>query len=110
MVTSVTCSPGTALHLELTPSATTLTEQHSYEMAAVRIRILDENNNVASYAQLPVLLELEGPAQLVGPAAVTAEGGMCGTYIRTTGTGGQVCLTASTAQTAPVTLRFQVRV
>jgi beta-galactosidase len=110
VVTSVTCSPGTALHLELTPSATTLIEQHSYDMTAVRIRILDENNNVASYAQLPVLLELEGPAQLVGPAAVTAEGGMCGTYIRTTGTGGQVCLTASTAQTAPVTLRFQIRV
>ena len=31
---------------------------------------------------------LEGEAELVGPGAVTAEGGMCGTYVRTLGRAG----------------------
>ncbi len=101
--------PVTGLHLEVTPSALTLEEKASYDMAAVRIRILDENGCLAPYAQLPVLLQLEGPAELVGPGAVTAEGGMCGTYIRTTGKTGTAKLTVSTWQTAPVTVEFTVK-
>ena len=77
-------------------------------MAAVRIRVLDANGNIAPYAQIPVLLKLEGEAELVGPAAVTAEGGMCGTYIRTTGRKGEATLTISTAQTESVTVKFNI--
>ena len=109
VVKSVTCSPNTALHLEVTPSSTVLREGASYDMAAVRIRILDGNGNTAPYAQLPVRLTLEGAAQLVGPDAVTAEGGMCGTYIRTTGESGTAKLTVSAHGLEPVTVEFTVR-
>ena len=108
VVASVTCCPNAKLHLDVTPSKTLLREAASYDMAAVRIRILDENGNPAPYAQLPVLLTLEGPAQLVGPAAVTAEGGMCGTYIRTTGEIGTAKLTVSAHGLEPVTVEFTV--
>ena len=77
-------------------------------MAAVRIQILDENGNVAPYAQLPVMLTLVGAAELVGPNAVTAEGGMTGTYLRTVGKAGTAKLTVATAQTEPVTVEFEV--
>ena len=77
-------------------------------MAAVRIRILDENGNPAPYAQLPVHLHLEGDAELAGPEVVTAEGGMTGTYIRTTGRAGQAKLTISTDQTDPVEILFYI--
>ena len=109
VVKSVTCSPNTALHLEATPSSRVLREGASYDMAAVRIRILDGNGNTAPYAQLPVRLTLEGPAQLVGPDVVTAEGGMCGTYIRTTGESGTAKLTVSAHGLKPVTVEFTVR-
>lgn len=92
---SRTRCPSAKLHLDITASHTALTEGDTYDMAAVRIRILDEYGNTASYAQLPVTLTLEGPAELVGPTAVTAEGGMCGTYIRTAGRGGNALLTVS---------------
>ena len=62
-----TCSPSAKLHLEVTASHTDLAEGNSYDMAAVRIRILDENGNVAPYAQLPVQLSLTGDAELVAP-------------------------------------------
>jgi beta-galactosidase len=75
-------------------------------MAAIRIRILDENGTPAPYAQLPVIFTLEGAAELVGPSIVTAEGGMCGTYIRTVGAVGNIKLTVSTLQTDPVTIEL----
>ena len=107
-VASLTCSPSAKLHLELTPSHTVLEEKDTYDMASLRVRILDENGNVAPYAQLPVKFTLEGPAELVGPHTVTAEGGMTGTYIKTTGQSGEVRLTVSTEQTESVTMVFTV--
>ena len=109
VVASVTCCPSSKLHLEVTPSATILEEKQSYDMAAIRIRILDEYGNIAPYAQLPVKLSIEGAAELVGPDAVTAEGGMTGTYIRTIGKPGTAKLTISTHQTEAVTVHFLVR-
>ena len=103
-----TLCPSAALHLEAIPSHTRLTEGDTYDMAAIRIRILDEFGNIAPYAQLPVCFRLEGAAELVGPGAATAEGGMCGTYIRTTGKTGTARLTISTAQTEAVTLEFRI--
>jgi len=100
--------PGKKLHIEAIPSQIKLREDDTYDMAAVRIRILDEYNNLASYAQLPVMLAIEGAAELVGPAIVTAEGGMCGTYLRTTGRQGKATLRISTYQTDPVSIEFDV--
>ena len=109
VVATVTCCPNAKLHLDVTPSKTELQEKASYDMAAVRIRVLDENGNAAPYAQLPVRLTVEGALQIVGPDAVTAEGGMCGTYLRTTGETGAAKLTVSADGLAPVTIDFQIK-
>lgn len=101
--------PGRELHIEARPSSTALREGASYDMAAVRIRLLDEFGNTACYAQLPVRLEASGCIELVGPDTVTAEGGMCGAYVRTAGRAGAGALTVSTAQTQSVTIDFEVR-
>ena len=108
VVSSVTCCPSARLHLEVTASARQLREGDTYDMAAVRIRVLDEYGDPAPYAQLPVRLTLEGPAALVGPDMVTAEGGMTGTYIMTTGETGKAVLTVTTAQTDPVSVEFDI--
>ena len=109
VVASVTCCPSAALHLEVAPSHTKLAEGATYDMAAVRIRVLDEFGNVAPYAQLPLRLTLEGPAELVGPDVVVAEGGMTGTYIRTTGEAGTAKLTVCADGLTPVTVEFEVK-
>ena len=100
--------PGTELRLDVQADRTELLEGKTYDMAAVRIRILDECGSVAPYAQLPVSLTVEGDAELVGPPIVTAEGGMCGCYLRTLGRSGSATLTVSAEQTAPVTIRFTI--
>ena len=108
VVATRTCSPSAKLHLEVTPSHTLLTEGDTYDMAAVRIRILDEFGTAAPYAQLPLEMKLEGQAQLAGPRIVTAEGGMCGTYLRTVGKTGTAVLTVSAPGLEPVKVEFTI--
>jgi beta-galactosidase len=105
---SVTRTPSAELKLEVRASHTQLTEGAVYDMAAVRVRLMDGNGAPAPYAQVPVTFALTGPARLVGPDTVTAEGGMCGTYLRTDGRAGEVTLTVLTPQTLPVSVSFHI--
>ncbi len=107
-VISVTKAPSTKLHLEAISSRTRLREGDTYDMAAVRVRILEENGNPAPFAQLPIRASLTGQATLVGPDTVTAEGGMGGFYIKTLGKAGTAALTLSAPGLAPVTLHFSI--
>ena len=108
VVASVTCCPSSQLHLEVIPSKTVLTEGAAYDMAAIRIRVVDEYGNIAPYAQLPVRVKVEGPVELVSPDVVTAEGGMCGAYIRTIGEVGTATVTLWADDLTPVTIAFAV--
>ncbi len=110
VVSRAVCSPSAKLHLEAKADHTSLIEKSSYDMASVRVRILDENGNIAPYAQLPVTFTIEGEAELVGAKTVTAEGGMCGTYIKTTGKPGKALLTIHTEQTGDVTIDFGISI
>ncbi len=97
------------LHLEAKPSKTVLTEGDTYDCAAVRIRLLDEYDNVANYAQAPVGFTVEGPIEIIGPAVATAEGGMCGTYVRTTGEKGEAKLHITCTDAGPIDVMFEVK-
>jgi beta-galactosidase len=108
VIASQTRCPGSTLHLEVRVSRTELREGDRYDMAAVRVRVLDENGNPAPYAQLPVRLTAAGAVALVGPELVAAEGGMTGCYVKTVGCAGKGSLTLETAQTEPVTVAFTV--
>jgi len=108
VVASVTRAPGVKLRLECTPSAAVLHEGDRYDMAAVRVRVVDEYGNPAPYAQLPLHFAAAGAAELAGPADVTAEGGMSGCYLRTTGRAGKAVLHVSSPQTASVQIEFDI--
>ncbi len=108
-VAYVVKSPRTRLHLEVRTSTTRLEDTDTYDMAAVRIRVLDELSNLAAYAQLPVRLKTEGPIEIVGPDVVTAEGGMCGTYLRTTGEAGNARLIISADGLAETTVDLVIK-
>ncbi|MBR4165313.1 MAG: glycoside hydrolase family 2 protein, partial [Lachnospiraceae bacterium] len=97
------------LHLEAKPSKTVLTEGDTHDCAAVRIRLLDEYDNVANYAQAPVGFTVEGPIEIIGPAVATAEGGMCGTYVRTTGEKGEAKLHITCTDAGPIDVMFEVK-
>ena len=89
VIASVTKSPSTNLHLEIRVSSNELCEGATYDMAAVRIRVVDEYGNPAYYDQRPIRLHTEGAIELIGPDTIVCEGGSTGCYVRTRGVPGE---------------------
>ena len=85
-----------------------LHEGKSYDVAAVRIRLVDEYGNTLPFANDPVTLEAEGNVELIGPGIASLQGGMGGTYVRTTGEEGEGRLIIRTAEGLEETIQFTV--
>ena len=69
-----------------------LVDDESYDVAAVNIRAIDENGNILPFANDPISLSTIGPIEVIGPSIITLQGGMGGTYVRTTGKKGEAKL------------------
>ena len=108
VVKSIIKRPSAKLHLSYQVSRTNLVEGSCYDMSAIRIQVKDEYHNLASYAQLPLNLITTGPIEIVGPNTVVTEGGMTGTYIKTTGEEGEAVLTISTPDCSAITIHFTI--
>lgn len=108
VVKSIIKRPSAKLHLSYQVSRTALIEGDCYDMSAIRIQVKDEYHNLASYAQLPLNLITTGPIEIVGPKMVVTEGGMTGTYIKTTGEEGEAILTLSTPDCSAITIHFTI--
>ena len=107
-VKSVVRAPGNRLHIDATATSVYLAEGDCMDMSLVRIMIKDENGNAAPYSQIPLKLEVSGTIELAGPDMITAEGGMCGTIIRTCGKCGAGSLLITSACTDSLRLDFFV--
>lgn len=84
--------PMRRMELQVTVSHRELREIHSYDVAAVRIRLTDQNGNLLNYGTEPVSFSTEGQIGLIGPEVVSAMGGMTGTYVKSLGRSGRGCL------------------
>ncbi len=108
VVKSVTKTPMTALMLQAEADHTGLVEKNTYDVAAVRIKMLDENRNQAHFYNGEVIIETEGPIEIIGPKVTTLQGGMGGTYIRTTGKAGDAVVKLRTMQGEEAIIRFTI--
>ena len=93
VVKTVTKGAMSSAHIEVKVSHTLLTEWHTYDVANVRIRILDQNDNQLYFFNRPISFELEGPFEIIGPKAITPAGGAGGVYIKSIGEDGDGKLT-----------------
>lgn len=93
VVKSVTKAPMTRANLVAEPYKTTLTERESYDVAAIRLRAVDENGNTLVFSTSPVSVTVDGPAELIGPSVISLSGGMGGIYLKTVGRSGEVSVT-----------------
>lgn len=97
------------LSLDIDVSSNILKESETYDIAAIRVRVVDKNNNIASYCQLSINFEVEGDIELVGPSYVCAEGGMCGCYIKSIGKSGKGILKIKSEQTQEIIIEFSIK-
>ena len=100
VVGTVIKGPMTSLQLEARPSHTVLRENGAWDAALVRLSMHDQNGNILPFWNGPVTLETEGPIELIGPQITVLQGGLGGTFVKTTGDSGPAALIAS-AQDAP---------
>ncbi|SDB06250.1 beta-galactosidase [Pseudobutyrivibrio sp. YE44] len=108
VVKTVTKAAVTSAHIEVKPSHTLLTELHTYDVANIRIRIVDQNDNQLFYFTRPVSFAVEGPFEIVGPKVVTPAGGATGVYIKSIGEDGDGKLTISCEGLETVTISLSV--
>ena len=87
LVKSIVKAPMTKFLLEAEADHTQLVEDHTYDVALVQIRAISEYGNVLSFANEPVFLETIGPIEIIGPRTIALQGGMFGTYVKSTGIG-----------------------
>lgn len=105
LICSVTRSPGQRVHLEVSTSKTQLCEGDTYDVAAVRIRAVDEHGNLAPYWQEPVILKCSGPIMLIGPEIISLKGGSGGCYVKTCGSSGSAELCVN-----DIKIKFEINV
>ena len=96
-------------HLETVVSANTLVEANSYDVAAVRIRVCDDNHNVLPFFQESIKVQTEGPISIIGPDLVPLRGGMAGVYVKTTGEAGDAKLRLCVLNQEPLEIPFVVK-
>lgn len=108
VVKSITRAPMKQTKLDVKADHTELVETHTYDVALVQIRMLDEHDQVLSFSQEPVSLEIEGPVELIGPKLISLHGGMFGTYVKTTGTAGSAKLTVRDSRNHMEVIEFTV--
>ena len=110
IVKTMTVQPFRQRRLKAQVSHTELIEDKTYDVAAVRIRMTDQNGNTLSYLNGAVSAQLSGEAALIAEAPVMLRGGTGGLYVRTTGKSGKATLTLSAQGCEPVTIEFHIQV
>ena len=110
VVKSVTKEPVREIRLEAEADHTILTEQHSYDVALVRIRAVDDHGNVLPFYQEPVRLIAEGDISIIGPDTLALQGGMGGTYVKSTGRSGRGALLLQSQTAGEIRIPFQIMI
>ena len=109
VVKTIVKEPVTSIQLEVITDHTVLQEKHTYDVAAVRFRAVDQNGNVLPFCQEPLQLKAEGAIALIGEEVVGLSGGMGGTYVKTLGSEGEGTLTITSPQFGTQTVSFQIK-
>ena len=68
--------------LDVSVSKNKLINEDTYDTMVVRIRHVDEHNNLLQYSQRIVELSTEGPIEIIGPKLQTLLGGQLSVYVR----------------------------
>ena len=94
--------------LEVKVSHTQLREGNTYDVASIRIRAIDENQNLLPFYQEPIKVETDGPIAVIGGDVLSLKGGMGGLYIRTIGEKGKAQVRLVNSQCDTVKIDFEI--
>ena len=108
VVKTVTKTPMNKMSLLSEVSHTKLSEAGSYDVAAVRLRAVDENGNLLPYCNEAIKLTAEGPIEFIGPDILSLRGGAAGFYVKTTGERGVAKVKISCPRVDDIIIDFEI--
>ena len=108
VVKTVVKEPMRKTALEAKVSHTKLHEGSTYDVASIRIRAIDEHQNLLPFYQEPIKVEVEGPVQVIGGELLSLKGGMGGLYIKTIGEKGTAKVRLVNPQCETVEIDFEI--
>jgi beta-galactosidase len=91
-------------------SSNELIETNTYDVASIRVVASDENKNILPYFQESMILETEGPIEVIGPKVVPFRGGMAGIYVKSCFEEGDAVLRIHCESMESVEIKFHVSV
>jgi beta-galactosidase len=75
----------------------------------MRIRVVDENENLLPFYNEPLTVTVDGPAEVIGPKVQCLRGGMTGVYLKSTGETGKIRITLQTEHTSPKVFMIEAK-
>ena len=93
---TVNLSKVTDKHLDINVSNNELIEDNSYDVSLVRIRALDQNDNILEYYNDGFTVSSEGAIEIIGPTVLSFKGGYSGVNVKSTGKKGKGVLNINT--------------
>lgn len=81
-VNSISLAKAMRGHLDIKISSKELKEEETYDVSLIRIRAVDQSDNVMSYYQEPIEFIASGSIKVIGPTLTSFKGGNIGLYIR----------------------------
>ena len=110
VVKSVVKTPMTKVQIGVDISSNELIETNTYDVASVRVVASDENKNILPYFEESMILETEGPIEIVGPHVVPFRGGMAGIYVKSCFEEGDAYLRIKCESADTIEIKFHVSV
>lgn len=78
----VNLGPSLSFDLNVKLSKEVLENKETYDVTRIRIAYVDQYNNVMNYANKPVVINVEGPIEILGPSIESLLGGQLSIYVR----------------------------
>ena len=82
VVKSITKEPATSLNLKVECERDTLIESKSYDVTEIKLKVVDQNNNIGKYYGEAIEVETNNNIELIGPHLVTFKSGQVSIYIK----------------------------
>lgn len=108
VVSSVEKRPMSTVKFKYDVSHTTLIEDNTYDVAAIRLEAVSETGNRLPFYQEGLRFETEGDIELIGPSLSSFKGGMAGTYVKSVGVSGEGILKVIGEGLEPIVIEFNV--
>lgn len=108
LVKSVTRTAVTSTGLEVKADSDTLTEDATYDVTRIQLRLTDQNGNQLPFANNSIKIETNGIVDVIGPSEFSLIGGDRAFWVRTNGSTGEAVITITGEGCGVQTVRLAV--